>query len=550
MHGLQTLTQLVTSGPAGFYIPVITIDDQPRFPWRGLMLDCSRHFMPVSLIERTLDGMEAVKLNVFHWHLSDDQGFRAELHSLPKLTADGSDGLFYTREQMLEVIAYAHDRGIRVVPEIDMPGHVSAMLAAYPEFGSGSGPYSIERTWGVFNPALDPTREETYRFIDKIITQITEIFPDAYLHIGGDECNGKEWKTNPRIMRYMQQHGIVNDKGMQAYFSLRVQKIVAKHGKIPLGWEEILQPETAKDVVIQSWHGPKQLLEAARSGHKVILSKGYYLDLNLPAADHYAIDPLPKEALQLTQEQQSNILGGEAAMWTEYVSEENVESRIWPRVEAVAERLWSPREATQDVNDLYRRMDQESPILEAYGLSPHKTYMRMLQRLSNGKNMPLLKTLADVEEPPKQHGRAYLGSYNSFIPLNHMVDAIPPESMLAREFTSLCNQISKRNASPEDLKRARELLTVWKQNGAMLEPTLSQSALTSDLASASAALTDAAKIGLSALNLMEINRKGTPAWQDTSLRSLTDDEKPHATMILAITEPIKVLVRSISIQAN
>src|ERR1700733_4770478 len=215
MHGLETLIQLVQPSGSGYVIPSVTIHDTPRFHWRGLMMDCARHFDPVSVIERTLDGMAAVKLNVFHWHLTEDQGFRIESRVYPKLTVDGSDGLFYTQEQAKEIVAYARAGGIRVVPEFDMPGHTSAWFVGYPDLASGPGPFHIEREFGVFDPVMDPTRESTYRFLDTFIAEMAAIFPDHFMHIGGDENNGVEWKANPRIQTFMHEHSLQDTAALQ-----------------------------------------------------------------------------------------------------------------------------------------------------------------------------------------------------------------------------------------------------------------------------------------------------------------------------------------------
>ena len=255
MHGLQTFLQLVGNTPAGFAVPAISIQDAPRFPWRGLMIDVGRHFMPLELIKRNLDGMAAVKLNVFHWHLSENQGFRIESKKFPKLTEMGSDGMFYTQAEAKEIIAYAADRGIRVVPEFDMPGHSTSWFVGYPELASGPGPYQIERGWGVFDPAMDPTRESTYKFLDTFIDEMTELFPDHYFHIGGDEVNGKEWDANQKVQEFKREHQIKNNADLQAYFSGRVQKLVSKRGKITVGWDEVLQPDVPKNILIQSWRG-------------------------------------------------------------------------------------------------------------------------------------------------------------------------------------------------------------------------------------------------------------------------------------------------------
>src|SRR5260221_1477000 len=331
MHGLQTFLQLVEVSPDGFAAPAVTIQDKPRFPWRGLMIDVARHFIPLDILKRNLDGLEAVKMNVFHWHLSEDQGFRAESKKFPKLHTLGSDGLYYTQDEIRELIAYARDRGIRVVPEFDMPGHSTAWFVGHPELASGPGPYAVERKWGVFDPAMDPTRESTYQFLDAFIGEMAGLFPDQFFHIGGDEVNGKQWDGNPQIQRFMRVHKLKNNADLQAYFNTRVQKLVAKHGKTMEGWDEILRPDLPKSIVIQSWRGQKSLATAAQQGYRGLLSYGYYLDLMNTAASHYAVDPLGDAAANLSSEDLQRILGGEACMWAEYVSGENIDSRIWPR---------------------------------------------------------------------------------------------------------------------------------------------------------------------------------------------------------------------------
>jgi hexosaminidase len=272
---LQTFLQLVDVSSDGFSAPAVTIQDKPRFPWRGLMLDSARHFIPLDVIRRNLDGMEAVKMNVFHWHLSENQGFRAESKKFPKLHESGSNSLYYTQEEIRDLILYARDRGIRVVPEFDMPGHSTAWFVGHPELASGKGPYEIERRWGIFDPAMDPTSERVYKFLDDFIGEMARIFPDHYFHIGGDEVNGKEWDANPRIQAYMKAHGIKNNQALQAYFSGRVQKLVTRHGKTVVGWDEVLVEGVPKDIVIQSWRGQASLAQAAKQGYRGILSNGY-----------------------------------------------------------------------------------------------------------------------------------------------------------------------------------------------------------------------------------------------------------------------------------
>ena len=508
LHGLQTFLQLVRTTPQGFSVPVVTIDDQPRFPWRGLMIDVSRHFIPVPVLERELDGMEAVKLNVFHWHLSDDQGFRAESTKFPLLQKDGSDGLYYTQDQIRDVIEYARDRGIRVVPEFDMPCHTTSWFVGYPDLGSGKGPYQIARRYGVLDSAMDPTKDSTYRFLNTFIGEMADLFPDPYFHIGGDECNGKEWNANPQIQAFMQKHGIANNAALQAYFTAKVQKIVASHQKIMEGWDEVLQPETPKDVLIQSWRGLASLAQTARQGNRGILSTPYYLNLDHPTSFYYLADPLADQAASLNAEQKPRILGGEACMWSEYVDPETINSQIWPYLAAIAERFWSP-ENVRDVDSMYQRLAIVSGKLEYYGLNSQADVNVMLQRMSGDADPVPLKVFASVMQPPVGYKRYDLEdgpNYTTFTPLNRMVDAVHPESETARQFSELAKLIASGKATPEQWRQAREWLTLWRDNDARLQPLLMQSKITEELVPLSRGLNQVAVIGLQALDALENNR--------------------------------------------
>lgn len=543
MRGLQTFLQLVRITPHGFTVPVVTIDDKPRFPWRGLMIDSGRHFMPLDVIERNLDGMEAVKLNVFHWHITDDQGFRAESNKFPLLQEKGSDGLYYTQNQIRQVIGYARDRGIRVVAEFDMPCHTTSWFVGYPELASGKGPYHVARSWGVLNAAMDPTKESTYQFLDTFIGEMTGLFPDAYFHIGGDECNGKEWNANPEIQAFMHSHNIPDNAALQAYFTAKVQKLVAAHGKIMEGWDEVLQPGTPKDVVIQSWRGQASLDEAARRGYRSLLSTGYYIDLNQPASEHYLVDPLGDSAAALTPAEQSLILGGEAAMWSELVTPENIDTRIWPRTAAIAERLWSPQQV-RDVDSMYQRLSVVSQKLQYYGLQPMATTDVMLQRMSGSTDPAPLKVLAAVVTPPKGYTREGLAPYNAFTPLNRLVDAVPPESNTARQFHGIATKIVAGNATPEEWRQAREWLILWRDNDAKLQPMLVQSDLTEELVPVSHTLSQVAATGLQALDALQNNRSVSASTRQQNIEFLKSAEKPQAVLLLMVAPSVEMLVQA------
>ncbi len=551
MHGLQTFLQLVNVSPDGFGAPAVTINDKPRFPWRGLMIDSARHFVPLDVIKRNIDGLEAVKMNVFHWHLSDNQGFRVESKKFPKLQEMGSDGFYYTQDEVRDLIAYARDRGIRVVPEFDVPGHSTAWFVGYPELASAPGPYEIERKWGVFDPAFDPTNEKTYKFLDQFIEEMAKLFPDHFFHVGGDEVNGKQWDANPKIQEFIKAHGLKNNQGLQSYFNKRLEPIVAKHGKSMVGWDEVLDPTLPKDIVIQSWRGPDALAAAAKLGFRGILSNGYYLDLGWPAARHYAVDPLSGAASNLTAEEKARILGGESCMWSEYVNAENIDSRIWPRNAAIAERLWSPQEVN-DPASMYTRMEVISDRLEWLGLT-HKTYYRqMLQRIA-GPSTPgefaALKTLANVVEPVKDYTREQTATAEptSATPLNRLVDAVPLESVTARHFGDLVDKFIAASCHDSAAEASlREQFTAWRDNDAILQPLAQRSFLVKEASATSQDLSTLGAVGLAALEFLSKGQQAPDDWKAQQLATLQLIQKPKGQLILMPGPAVQKLVQAAS----
>jgi len=549
MHGLQTFLQLVDVSPGGFAAPAVTIHDQPRFPWRGLMIDSARHFIPLDVIRRNIDGMEAVKMNVFHWHLSENQGFRVESKKFPKLHELGSDNLYYTQDEIRDLIAYARDRGIRVVPEFDMPGHSTAWFVGHPELASGKGPYEIERRWGVFDPAMDPTNEKVYKFLDDLIGEMARIFPDHYFHIGGDEVNGKEWDANPKIQAFMKAHGIKNNEALQAYFSGRVQKLVTKHGKTVVGWDEVLVPGVPKDIVIQSWRGQASLAQAAKQGYRGILSNGYYLDLGWSAARHYAVDPMSGDAANLFVEEKQRILGGESCMWAEYVSPENVDSRIWPRNAAIAERLWSPQEV-RDPASMYARLDFVSARLEWLGLTHRSASRHMLQRLA-GSSSPVefaaLRTLTDVIEPVKDYTREQTAPSvpTSRTPMNRVVDAVPLESDAGLRFNDRVDQfLAAACHDPAAEAGLRAQLTTWRDNDAILQPLAQRSFLVKEVAANSQDLSALGAAGLAALDAIAKGQPAPDSWKTQQLAILEQVKKPKAQLLLIPAPAVQKLIEA------
>jgi len=466
MHGLNTLSQLLTVKNGSYIFPNVTIEDEPRFLWRGLMIDAARHFMPIDVIKRNLDAMAYVKLNVFHWHLSDDQGFRIESKKLPLLVKKASDGQFYTQNQIKEIVKYAGDRGIRVIPEIDVPGHASAFLAAYPELASNKTRINkIERYSGIFNPTLDPTIDKTYELLDILFGEIAPLFPDLYFHIGGDENEGKDWDESEEIQKFMKINNLKNNHELQTYFNIKLQKILKRYGKILMGWDEIMTDGMPKNAIIHSWRGKQEglsqstLIEAAKKGYKTVLSNGFYIDRMLPASHYYTTEPIGNEIL--TNEERANILGGEATMWSELVTPLTIDSRIWPRTAAIAERFWSSKEIN-DVNSMYSRMYVISNNLEDVGITHIRNKQVILRNISNSQNEDALNRLSNISEPFKIYSRNNGGKeYKSFSPFTLFADACNVDAMDAVKF----NKMSKKYLLTQDVNIKNEMLTYlvsWK----------------------------------------------------------------------------------------
>jgi hexosaminidase len=544
MHGLQTLLQLAAWGPKGWEIPAAAIEDSPRFPWRGLMIDVSRHFMPLDQLEREMDGMAAVKLNVLHVHLSDDQGFRVESKKAPKLQELGSEGMFYTQEQVREMVAYARERGIRVVPEFDVPGHSTCWTVAYPELASDTAAPRLARSdKDGQQPPLDPTNEKVYKLLDEVFGEMARLFPDAYFHIGGDEVDPKYWNKSEHIQAYMKAHDLKDANALQAMFNKRLLAIVTKHGKHMIGWDEILVPELPKETMIQSWRGPQSLAVAAKEGFSAILSAGYYLDLMYPASQHYLVEPLSGDAANLTPEEQKRILGGEAAEWAEYITPENADNRIWPRTAAVAERYWSPA-SVRDVDSMYARMDRVSTELEFLGLTHRSSQERMLARLAGAAPRDLVTTLAETLEPVKEYERGQTHEFDADMPLNQFIDALSPESDAARRINRLAERVATNANDLEARRDLRRVLERWRENDTRLTPYMADSWPLQSIAAFSPALSQLGVAGLEALDALE-NSVPVSAGEHAAHLDAVKAAEVHRSMLqIAVTPGVRRLVEA------
>lgn len=553
LHALETLLQLVQPDSTGskFVLPEVTIQDSPRFRWRGLMIDCSRHFEPMDVLKRNIDAMAAVKLNVFHWHLTDDQGFRIESKVYPKLTQLGSDGLFYTQADARELVRYAETRGIRVVPEFEMPGHSAAWLFAYPELGSGTKVEGIRREFGISDTAIDPTREATYLFIDRLLTEMTGIFPDPYVHIGGDETPAPDWKSNPKILTFMKLHDLKDNDALQAYFNSRVNKILTRLHKRMVGWDEILNPALPKDVVIQSWRGEASLAKGAAEGYQGVLSAPYYLDAMKPAGVHYLADPVPADT-KLTLDQQKLILGGEMTMWAEQVDQRSIDSRIWPRAAAIAERFWSPQ-GVRDVDSMYRRLDVVSLELETLGLrhlALRDAALRALAQTEQPDGIDALRNFSRALEPVSFSDRYEEQHTSQLTPLTNFVDAVRPDppsrhrlEMDTRTF------LSAPHGNAPEILAARQAVTAFYQRAASSVPEVRQLMATqprlAQITTRAQQMPALAQAGLEAVSYLTSGTSAPAQWKEHNLALIEAAKKPSAVVRFTFLDSLSALIQAV-----
>ncbi len=568
IRGLSTLAQLVTSDADGYYIPVLVVNDKPRFPWRGLMLDVARHFFSVDIVKRQLDLLEAVKMNVLHLHLSDDQGFRLESKLFPKLHEMGSDGQYFTQEEMRGIIRYADERGIRIIPEFDLPGHSTSWFIGYPEFSSGStatfgGPYKLERRFGArTNPVMNPIKEETYTFLDGFFKEMCELFPDEYFHIGGDENNGRQWAANPDIQAYMKANNLPTKEALQNYFNKRLLGILTKNNKKMMGWDEIFVEGVPKSIMIQSWQGKEALYKAARQGYTALLSHGYYIDLNQSTEFHYLNEPLP-DSVKLSSVEAKLIAGGEATMWSEWVDKDILDSRIWPRTAAIAERLWS-KSGQNNVVDMYRRLDAISMLLEEKGSTHERNVPVLLRRLVQSPQIPFpnesdvkpLQNLIEVLETVKEYKRGQLlgtQNYSTFLPLTSIPDVVRPDSRTARHFRATMKRYLQTRTNPT-LAEASEAdkavlirhLQLWKDNHTPFVRLLETAQRLRDLEEHSLLLSMLSQVSLDALSMLENNIPATAQWKEITMLLILRAKQPRAFTEIMIIPAVEDLAKAVS----
>lgn len=379
LHGFQTIRQLLITQTQPFVVPGMAINDQPRFPWRGFQLDCSRHFMEKDFVKRYIDLLALYKMNVFHWHLTEDQGWRIEIKKYPKLTSVGAwrdDGMggkyggFYTQEDIKEVVQYATERGITVVPEIEMPGHSVAALAAYPELSCTGGPFEVETDWGVFKDIYCAGNEDAFKFLEDVLTEVMALFPSKYIHIGGDEAPKFRWEACDKCQQRIKDEGLHDEHELQSYFIKRIEKFLNANGRQIIGWDEILEGGLAPGATVQSWRGFEGAVAAVKSGHKAIVSPTSHAYFDYSVDDIslekvYSFEPVPED---LTVEEASLIMGGECNMWTERAPQHLVDSKVFPRILAMSEVLWSDTTG-RNYKEFNDRVQKQYSILNELGVT-------------------------------------------------------------------------------------------------------------------------------------------------------------------------------------
>lgn len=678
LRALETLLQLVSVSPKNaaesesIKIPRLIINDAPRFTWRGLLIDCSRHFFSLDTLKRQLDVMAAAKLNVFHWHLTDDQGWRFESRAYPRLQQKASGGEFYTQAQMRELVAYARARGIAVLPEIDLPGHASAIAVAYPELMAAPGPYAMTDTWGVHQPTLDPSNPAVYKFADELFAELRAIFPFEYVHIGGDEVDPSQWLASARIQQFMVEQHLADPQALQAYFNQRLYQLLKKHQRKMIGWDEILHPKLPRDIVVQSWRGPDAVSAAVSQGFNALLSTGYYLDQPQSAAYHYRQDPIPPVPYQppalsageqmrswrfsiarqrgapitgsftliqssnhkpaqgfidfegksrrpltfaaasandlafgldtwmgplqfqvdindgklsgqviignapyplsvepftrgnipgasvapakvfvpaLTDRQQQLVRGGEAALWSELVDEQTIDSRLWPRAFAVAERLWSAAD-WRDESSLYNRLETTMTwARRSTDLADKKQQQQALLRLAGHNGYPLLASLAQALEPAqyyyRQHQKSAQASYSRADSLEQLVDALPVESNWCRHLEQLVDDW-QADKNPQKAAEIATFLQTWLTTYPKLAKLLQSREVLKPLLPLAQSVKDLFSLGLAQVQAQTADSRapGALSGADTAQQAvLFQAHQVHQEMLICAAGAVQKLVQ-------
>ncbi len=482
LYALETLNQLMVSNNEGVHFKKLTIQDWPTYAWRGMMVDLARHFIPMEMMKRNVDAMAAVKLNTLHIHISDDEGFRIESKKYPKLQEQGSNGKYYTQNEMINFVKYCKERGIEVYAEFDLPGHSQSWFAGYPELAAekkiytpgprfkidGDKPVNLTSLMQMMNttstPSLDVSAEATYTFLDNLTKEMKPIFSKAYMHMGLDENNGVAWLKNPKIVSFMQTKGIKTPHELQNYFSEKFSKIIEKNGLTPIAWEEAFHNGLNKNILVQVWKpgfmGPTMSIDTiAANGNSSIISRGFYLDVFMPAYYHFLNADFIKE------KSDNKLLGGEAAIWSELVDESNFESRVWPRAAVIAERFWSSNKLL-DVDNMYERLNIINHKLSWDGLQQISSVEKHVDQFTNSQlnegGKELLSLITPIKGYKKIMGLMTKPTAIQPSSFRQLSDIIPIDAAGKWVFRKQVKQYLQ-NPNQENRTKIEQSLGTWKQ---------------------------------------------------------------------------------------
>ncbi|MDB5255573.1 MAG: beta-N-acetylhexosaminidase [Chitinophagaceae bacterium] len=509
MRALETLTQLLAKDETGYYFPGVVIEDKPQYNWRGLLIDVSRHFIPLKVLYRNIDAMAMAKMNVLHLHLTDDQGFRIESKKFPELHLNGSNGQYYTQADMRRLVEYASDRGVRVVPEFDLPGHATAWFAGLPEYASAQRTYQPESGYGVFDAAMDPTNEKMYVFLKDFFMEMATVFKDSCVHIGGDEVTGKDWESNGYIQQFMQDKKLKNQHELQAKFNQRLEVLLASCGKQMIGWDEVLDCHPSATTIIQSWRGDRQMDKAIAEGYQVVRSNGYYLDQTYTAGEYYVRRNTKQET------DKGRIIGQEAAMWSELADSITIDSRLWPNTAAIAEIGWNSS-LPVDTFAFYRRLETFSARLDKAGIQHERYLHAFADSMHLGRDVDEFVWLMAYLKPASGYKRHYAkkkkGTYATSFALNDIADMARPTSLA---YIHLINLIEayKKNPAGETKAELNDLFHEWMHQYEVLQRHVHKDNSIAHCMEASSVLAGAGRLGLMLL-------RNEPAAKEKNLAAL------------------------------
>jgi hexosaminidase len=539
LRAVETFLQLVEFKDTAWVIPYVSITDKPLFAYRGLLIDVARRFMPLDVLKRNIDAMAAVKLNVLHLHLSDDQGWRLESNRFPSLHIMASDGLYYTQAQIKELVRYAEARGIEVIPEIDLPGHTTAILTAMPNLASKKAEYRLERSFGIKKAVLNPADDDTYTFISELFREMSTLFNSRYMHIGGDEVVFEHWSENRDIAAFMASKRLTDYEDLQRYFINRVADSLALINKSIIGWEEIFKPGLNREAVVQCWRNKQSAYTVAKAGYKTIVSQGYYLDLLYPLADYYNSDVIVRDA-GLTKENATNVWGGEACLWSELIDQRTIDSRLWPTMAMIAERFWS--EIKRDKRALPVAAEHINIQLIEHNLRHTDAPYSILHEIAGSNNIVPLTELREVVTPLSGYLRHTSGNAFIYTPLNTFADAASPDPQGLNAFYRALREFVISGANEKNFELIATKLYEWSMFYELNADYFSTNPRLNEIEPLAKNLSAAAKVAEEAMEYIVNGKIPKDAWMKNAQKVMEDAKTPVAGVRLSVIDELEKLI--------